>query len=137
MLATFLLFAYSFDLQAVKAEPNPDRRAEIAIDNANTALDRAKKLYADGEYKASQESVFEVRDSVELCAEALKATGKDPRKNAKQFKKIEIRIQALVRRVKGFAQSVSIEDRAAVVKVQERLEEINDEIVSGIFTKTK
>jgi predicted S18 family serine protease len=137
MLATLLLLTYSFDLQTVKAEPNLDRRAEMAIDNANTALDRAKKLYTDGEYKASQEAVLEVRDSIELCAETLKATGKDPRKNAKQFKKIEIRIHALVRRVHTFAQSVSIEDRAAVTKVEERIEEINDEIVSGIFTKTK
>jgi hypothetical protein len=137
MLATLLLLTYSFDLEAVKAEPNLDRRAEIAIDNANAALDRAKKLYADGEYKASQVATFEVRDSVELCAEALKATGKDPRKNAKQFKKIEIRIHTLVRRLKSFGQSVSIEDRAAITKVEERIEEINDEIVSGIFTKTK
>jgi hypothetical protein len=137
MLPTLTLLLLSFDLDAVKAEPNPDRRAEIAIDNANAALDRAKSLYEKGEYKDSQTAANEVRDSIELCADALKATGKDPRKNAKQFKKIEIRIQALVRRVKSFAQSVSIEDRAAVTKVQERLEEINDEIVSGIFTRSK
>lgn len=136
MLPTLLLLL-SFDLDAVKAEPNLDRRAEIAIDNANAALDKAKTLYNAGDYKASQTSANEVRDSIELCAEALKATGKDPRKYAKQFKKTEFRIQALIRRVKSFAQSVSIEDRPGVVKVQERLEEISDEIVSGIFTRSK
>lgn len=137
MLAILLLLTQSFDLEAVKAEPSPDRRAELAIDYANTALDRAKTLYTNGDYKEAQAAAFEIRDSVELCADALKATGKDPRKNSRQFKKIELRIQALVRRVKSFAQNVSIEDRPSIVKVQNRLEEINDEIVTGIFAKSK
>jgi hypothetical protein len=133
----FFALVPCFDLDAVKAEPNFDRRADLAIDHANAALDRAKARYAIGEYKESQVAVLEIRESIEVGAEALKSSGKDPRKNAKQFKKVEIRIQALVRRLKSFSQAVSIEDRPVVEKVQNRLEEINDEIVTGIFTKTK
>jgi DNA repair ATPase RecN len=136
MLALLFLLAQSLDLNSVKAEPNLDRRAELALDNAGASLDRAKTLYANAEYEKSQEATREIADSVEVCLEALKATGKDFRKNAKQFKRIEMRIQLLVRRVKGFAQSVSVQDRPEIVKVQHRLEEINDEIVTGIFTRS-
>jgi hypothetical protein len=39
--------------------------------------------------------------------------------------------------LRGFEGEVSIEDRPAIEKVANRLEEINDEIVTGIFTKKK
>ncbi len=138
MLPTTLLFlTLAFDLDSVKAEPNPDRRAELALENANTALDQAKTHYRANAYQLALASLHELRDSVELCYETLKATGKDPRKNSRQFKKIEQRIQLLIRRVKGYEQEVSVEDRPDVKKVQDRLEDINDEIVSGIFSKSK
>lgn len=140
MLQLFALLALtyaSFDLAAVKAEANPDRRVELALDHATASLDQAKAFYKENEYKKSQGAVLEIGAAAEVCLEALKATGKDPRKNAKQFKKVEQRILALVRRLKGFELEVSVEDRAVIRKVQERLEDINDEIVSGIFTKSK
>lgn len=132
-----LLAPVVLDLESVKAEPNLDRRADLALDNATAALEKAKSLYRESEYKKAQASVLEIRDSVEVCLEALKATGKDPRKNARQFKKVEQRIQLLIRRLKGFELEVSVEDRPTIKKVEERLEDINDEIVSGIFTKSK
>jgi hypothetical protein len=132
-----LLVPVAFDLESVKAEPNLDRRADLALENANTALEKAKTSYKESEYKKGQTSVLEIRDSVEVCLEALKATGKDPRKNVRQFKKVEQRIQLLIRRLKGLELEVSVEDRPTIKKVEERLEDINDEIVSGIFTKSK
>jgi hypothetical protein len=134
---TLVLFAFAYDLDAVKAEPNLDRRADLALVNATAALDRAKTLYKDAEYSKSMAAVAEIGESVNVCHDALKATGKDPRKNSKQFKKVEQRIHSLVRRLKGFEQEVSVEDRPGIKKVITRLEDVNEEIVSGIFTKTK
>lgn len=136
-LLLILLAPVLFDLESVKAEPNLDRRSELALENATAALDKAKALYKENEYKKAQSSVIEIRESVEVCLESLKATGKDPRKNARQFKKVEQRIQLLIRRLKGLELEVSVEDRPTIRKVEERLEDINDEIVSGIFTKSK
>jgi hypothetical protein len=136
-LLLMLIAPVVFDLEAVKAEPNLDRRAELALDNATAALDKAKALYKESEYKKAQASVIEIRESAEVCLESLKASGKDPRKNVRQFKKVEQRIQLLVRRLKGLELEVSVEDRPTIKKVEERLEDINDEIVSGIFTKSK
>ena len=136
MLPLFLLL-FSYDLDAVKAEPNPERRADLALDNANAALDRARNFYKDADYDKSKAAVIEVQDSVELCHESLKSTGKDPQKNVKQFKKVEMRMQMLVRRLNGFSMEVSVEDRPTIKKAVERVQDINEEIVTGIFTKRK
>jgi len=131
------LAALGGDLDAVKAEANPVRRVELGLDYANESLDKAKSLYANAEYAKSKDSVAQVLQGAEVSYEALRSTGKDPRKNSRDFKRFEQRIQALVRRLKGFSLEVSVEDREAIRKVETRLEDINDEIVSGIFKKGK
>ena len=135
----FLLFLLmsSLDLESVRNEPNLERRAELALENANGAIDRAKHYATDSQFDKLHQSVVEVQESVELCQDSLAATGKDPRKNTKQFKRIEMRIHQLTRRLRGFAGEVSIEDKPVIEKVANRLDEINDEIVTGIFTKRK
>ena len=137
-MALFLFFLLStLDLESVRQEPNLERRAELALENANAAIDRAKQHASDAKFEKLHLAVVEVRESVELCSESLAATGKDPRKNTKQFKKVEMRIHQLTRRLRGFAGEVSVEDRPVIEKVANRLDEINDEIVTGIFTKRK
>jgi predicted S18 family serine protease len=127
---------FSQDLDSVKAEQNLDRRAEYALDHAHTMLDTARSLYKEAKYDRFEGAVLEIGDSVQVCHDALKATGKDPRKNAKQFKKVEQRIQLLIRRLRSMESEVSVDDRPVVKKVGARLEEINEEIVNGIFTKS-
>ena len=134
--ALFLLLM-SFDIESVKNEPNLERRAELALDNANQSIDRAKQFAADAQFDKLHLAVVEVQQSVELCHESLAATGKDPRKNTRQFKKVEMRIHQLTRRLRGFVGEVSIEDKPVIERAANRLDEINDEIVTGIFTKKK
>lgn len=135
----FLLFLLlsSLDLESARNEPNLERRAELALDNANEAIDKAKQFAADSQFDKLHLAVVEVQQSVELCQDSLAASGKDPRKNTRQFKRVEMRIHQLTRRMRGFAGEVSIEDKPIIEKVANRLDEINDEIVSGIFTKKK
>lgn len=137
LLSVVLSSALAFDLDAVKAEANADRRAELAADHGHTALDKAKAQYKESQYGPSLATMKEVQASVEIAAQALREGGKDFRKNSKQVKKVEQRIQLLIRRVKSFEQEVSVEDRPGIQKVRERLEDINDEIVLGIFSKHK
>lgn len=128
--------AFAQDLDSVKAEQNLDRRAEYALDHAHNMLDTARSLYKEAKYDRFEGAVLEIGDAVQVCHDSLKATGKDPRKNAKQFKKVEQRIQLLIRRLHSMESEVSVDDRPVVKKVVGRLEEINDEIVNGIFTKS-
>ena len=135
----FVLFLllHALDIESVRNEPNLERRAEMALENANEAIDKAKQFAADAQYDKLHLAVIEVQQSVELCHESLAATGKDPRKNTRQFKRVEMRIHQLTRRLRGFAGEVGVEDKPVIEKAANRLEEINDEIVTGIFTKRK
>jgi DNA repair ATPase RecN len=137
MPVLLLLLLISFDIESVKNEPNLERRAELALENANGAIDKAKQYEADSQFDKLHQAVVEVQQSVELCQESLEATGKDPRRNTRQFKKVEMRIHQLTRRLRGFEDEVSVEDKPVVHRVAERLDEINDEIVTGIFSKKK
>ena len=137
---TCVLFDQSHHMAEVYVE-GPDALKMISHLTINSfakfPVDRAKQFASDAKYDKLHEAVIEVQESVELCQESLAATGKDPRKNTKQFKKIEMRIHNLIRRLRGFAGEVSVEDKPAIEKVANRLDEINDEIVTGIFTKRK
>jgi division protein CdvB (Snf7/Vps24/ESCRT-III family) len=135
--AVLLFFPPPPNLADVRSEANLERRAELALDNAHTAIDRAREFAKAGEYDKLHQQVIEVQESVELCQESLEAAGKDPRKNVRQFKKVEMRIHQLTRRMKGFADEVSIEDKPAIEKVANRLDEINDEIVGDMFGRKK
>lgn len=137
MPVLLLILLFSFDLESVRNEPNLDHRADLALENANESIDRAKQFATDSQFDKLHLAVSEVLQSVELCQESLAATGKDPRKNTRQFKKVEMKIHLLTRRLRGLEEEVSVVDRPEIKKVADRLEEINDEIVGGIFSKKK
>lgn len=138
LLLNVALLAFSaLDLAAVKAEPNPERRANLAIDNANQAIDRAKQHYAKGKFAEAQAAVAEVRESIELCHESLRTAGRDPAKDRKQFKKVELRTNSLIRRLKDYRVETSVEDHPVIDKVITELESINDELLEGLFSRKK
>ena len=132
-----LAFLLSIDLAAVRNEPNLEKRAYLALDNANASIDRAKTAYNAEKYAESHKLVAEVLESVELCQESLKADGRDPAKDRKQFKKVELKTSALIKRLNNFKMEVSVEDHPVIEKTISRLETINEEILEGLFSKRK
>jgi hypothetical protein len=129
------LTAQPADLAAIAQEPNLDRRVDRFANAATKALDRARDEFAKDQYEAGRASVAEVPKIIEAAAESLRAAGRDPRRNSRPFKRLEVRIQPLSRRLKAMARDSSVEDRPYIEKAHQRLEEINDEIVNGMFKK--
>lgn len=66
------------ELARVEAEPNLEKRAHAALDNADDALRRAREAYAKDDDAAANARLDEVQKSVELADSALKQTGKNP-----------------------------------------------------------
>jgi len=131
-----LVLALAFDLAAVKSEPNLEKRSELALTNANTALDSARDSYGQGDLEKTQASLNEVMDSVDIAYQALSDTGKDPRKD-RFFKRAEMRTRELIRRLEGLSQTMSVADRGTVDKVRESVSEIHDNLLKGIMSKKK
>jgi len=137
MTYLILVLALAFDLIGVQSEPNPEKRSERALDNANLALDAARDDYSSGNYDKSLNELQEVRDSVELAYRSLSDTGKDPHKDPKFFKRAELRTRELLRRLEGVGEGMSLVDRGIMDKVRERISEVHDNLLNGIMSKKK
>jgi hypothetical protein len=129
--------ALAFDLGSVKLEPNLERRSELAMDNANAALDAAREAYNTSDASKMEGALREVGDSVELAYQSLTETGKDARRSPKFFKRAELRTRELLRRLDGLHQAVDFESRAYVEEILDQVSKVHDDLLKGIMSKKK
>ena len=125
------------DLARLEAEPNPEKRAHAALDNAEDALRLAREAYGNGEDAAATERLEEVQRSVEMADSALKQTGKNPSRSPKHFKQAEMRSRDLLRKLDSFREQMSVADRAAAERVMEAVQKIHDAWQDGIMGKKR
>jgi hypothetical protein len=124
------------DIAAVKSEPDLNRRSELALMNADEKIDVARQAYQAGNEAAEQAAIQEVAESVTVCYEALEKTRNEPRKS-KYYKRAELKVSALMRRLSGFRDEVSFDFRPNVEVVLKRLSDIHDELLSDIMSRKK
>jgi hypothetical protein len=123
------------DLSEVKNEPNLERRSERALEYANTAIDEARKAYKAADLSNFNSRIKEVEESAELSYQSLQDTGKAARRSPKFFKRAEMKMHALGKRLEALGAEVSLEDRVAVEGARKTLSDLEDKIVFEIMTK--
>ena len=123
------------DLADVKNEPNLEKRSEKALENANIAVDEARKAYKSADLAGFRSRLREVEESAELSYQSLQDTGKAARRSPKFFKRAEMKMHAVAKRLVALGADVSFEDRAVVEAVRKRLSDLEDKIVHEILTK--
>ena len=128
---------WAVDLASIQQEPNLERRSQLAMDYAGTALDAARTAYQSSDLEKTKTSLSEVGAAVDLAYDSLQQTGKDARRDSKFFKRAELSTRQLLRRIEGLAESMSFEDRAAAEKVRDRIAAIHDDLLQGIMAKRK
>ncbi len=133
VMVTFL----AFDLAAVRQEPNLERRSELALENAGAALGLLRTGYEAGDLEKTRTEASEIEESVTLAYDSLVSTGKDPRRDPKFFKRAEMTTRQLLRRLDGVIESMSVQDRAILMVVRDRVSDIHDELLNGIMKKKK
>jgi hypothetical protein len=109
--------ALSADLESVRAQPNLEKRSELALVYADSALAEAKTAWRQGEMKEFSVKLDDVRDAVVLSLDSLQKTGRPPNKS--------------------FAEEVSLDDRPAVQKVNERVQAVHEEFLLGVLSRKK
>jgi hypothetical protein len=78
-----LLLPFAFaDLAAVKSEPDPNRRSELALINADEKIDEARQAYQAGNEAAEEPAIQEVAELVTLCYDSLEQTPRRSRARA-------------------------------------------------------
>ena len=121
------------DLQKAMAEPNLEKRSQLALDNASDAYREARTDYQKADATGLTAAIKEIQDSVELAYQSLKDTGKDPRKHSKWFKRAEIDTRNLLRRLDAFQRDMSFEDRPMLNALIARVQKIHDDLLLGLM----
>lgn len=132
-LAGSLAISARADLKAARAETNLDKRSRLALENAQTAFENLKAAYQKGDNAQVSADAAEIRESVELAYTSLTQTGKDPRKSPKWFKRAEIETRDLLRRLDGFQEEMSFEDRPLLDRVKADVQEVHDNLLMGLM----
>ena len=125
------------NLASVQAEPNLEKRSRLALDNADAAYQQARKDFESGNAQAAANDLKEMQDSVELSHAALEQTHQDPSRKPKSFKYAETRTRDLLRKMKGWEDSLDSADRPLVEPVRERIQEVHDSWLTGILGKRR
>ena len=134
LLLTLLLAA---DLAGIKTEPKLEKRSDLALKYAETAVDSARDAYKKGDMDATRAALDEVREGVQLSYDSLMATGKDPRRSSGPFKNAEKATRQILRRLDGLSDFMSAADRGAVDPARQLVSEIHDKLILGIMGKKK
>jgi hypothetical protein len=136
--ATLLLAAVAAtaQLDAVKSEPDPNKRAELAVDQADRDLDAARQAWQNGDWTRTLAALTQMKESAELADASLEQTTRQPRNN-RHYKTVEMKMRTLIRRVDDFRQEVDYEQRDAVKEAETRLQELHDKILDAVMTKKR
>lgn len=132
-----LTLVLALDLAGIKAEPRLEKRSQLALQFADSAVDSARDLYKKGEIDACRTALGEIETAVQLSYDSLLATGKDPRRNSKPFKDAEKSTRQILRRLDSLSDLMSALDRGAVEPVQHTVSDIHDMLIIGIMGKKK
>ncbi len=137
MRVAFLLLLVPFlmraDLSRAKAEPNLEKRARLALENADGSLSAAKKAYSDGEMAKVETLLEEVAESADYALASLKETGKNPARAPRPFKNCELKTRELLRRLKALQEDMDVNDRPLAEKVRARVQKVHDVVLEGVM----
>lgn len=132
---TFLLaLILALDWSAVRAEPNPERRSDLALQFAGDEITAARHAAGEGEVPKFQEHLKAVKAAIDLSMESLEASGKKARNN-RAYKNAELKLREFDRRLKGLGEQVGFEERDDVDAVRKHAASVHEKVLDAIMSK--
>ncbi|MGO9239638.1 MAG: hypothetical protein ACLQBJ_02420 [Bryobacteraceae bacterium] len=123
------------DLDAVRKEPDLQKRCELALDAAVAALKDARALPTEGGSVADLKKDMDMMvQAVELSLQSLRDTGKRPSKLGKYYKKGELRTRNMLRQLENLVQAIAFDSRPPAEKARDRLVVLHDEFLFGVMS---
>jgi hypothetical protein len=127
-------FAFSASGQSflaeLKLEHDPGRRVEMALSFADESFDSAKTNYHKGEIHEGDKALENMTSALNACVESVAAANK-----AKFYKKAEMKVAFLQRRLSGLMDDLSVTERGWAEQTSRRVEEIHDKLLNGVMRK--
>ena len=125
------------EIPRIQAEPNPEKRSKLALDNADQALTLSRESYYKSDLVNTAGLLAEVKASVELAEASLKSTGKKASRSPKAFKYAELKTSELLRRIETFSQDMNFADRPMIEPVKSTVQRVHDALLDAIMEKGK
>jgi len=114
----------------LKAEHDPVKRAEKAVALAEMAFDNARVFYDKGEIDKGDAQLEDMMNALNECVTSLDAAHK-----AKFYKKPEMKVAYLQRRMSGLLDDLGIQVRGWAEYTQRKLDEVHDKLLEGAMRK--
>jgi hypothetical protein len=120
---------FGADLAAVKAEPNLEKRSEKALVYAGELLTAMRGELDRGDVAKIKQQLVDFQNAIDLSVDSLEATGKNARSNPKYFKRAEVRLRELNRRLATFKSDMDLDDRPLLDGVRDHVAKKIDHLV--------
>ena len=121
-------------LDDVRKEPSLEKRSELAIEYAGTALARARKAVSEsGSRAALEDALNETLTACQLALDSLRQTGKPPKKLGRQFKRGELRTRAYLKTLTDLVFALSLADRPRAEEVRDKIQLLHEEFLLGVM----
>lgn len=114
----------------LQAEHDPGKRSELALTMADTAFDNARDFYTKGDIDKGDAQLEDMTTALNECVVSLSVARK-----AKFYKKAELRVAYLQRRMQGLLDDIDVQRRGWAEQTQRRLDEIHDRLLEGVMKK--
>jgi hypothetical protein len=117
-------------LAELKSEHDPGKRSELALDLADEAFSNARVLYAKGDIHQGDALLDQMTVALQECASSV-----DTLHKAKYYKKAEMKVAYLQRRLQGLLNDLSVEERGWAEFTNRKIDEIHDKLLEGVMRK--
>ncbi len=129
LLTCSLIQAQSL-IAEIKAERDPAKRSEKALSIADLSFDNARDEYNKGEIHKGDAELENMMSALEECASSLDAARK-----AKYYKKAEMNVALLQRRMKGLLDDIALQERGWAEYTERKLDQLHDKLLDGVMRK--
>lgn len=117
-------------LTELRAERDPSKRSEMALNLADNAFDNARDFYSKGEIQKGDAELEDMTNALNECVVSL-AVARKP----KFYKKAELKVAYLQRRMQGLLDDIEIQRRGWAEYTERKLDEIHDKLLDGVMRK--
>jgi hypothetical protein len=121
---------------SVLAEQDLQKRSDLALQEADEEISAASKAYSPGGVtKDFERHLAAAGELAQLSLKSLQDSGKRARKQPKYFKRAELKLRGLVRRLDTLEKDVLVDDRPPVAKAKSLFTEVHEQILLDIMSK--
>lgn len=136
LLSVLLARAQTPSLDEIRAIPNLEKRFEAGLAFGDDAMRRARRVVSEaGTVAELKAALGDAVAGVETSLEALRATGKSPRKLGKQYKKGEVKSRDILRQLEQLVPALSLDSRQPAEEARDKVARTHEDFLQGVMSK--